>query len=69
VARTAAGAARGDAANLLAGRRVAAHGGRVSDVLVVAAAVRVLHRVHRHAANLRPAVALGLVLVVRVASL
>jgi len=48
----AAGAARGDKPDLLAGRRVAAHGRRVPNVLVVAATVRVLHRVHGHAAHL-----------------
>ena len=39
----------------------------MTNMLVVAAAVRVLHGVHRHAAYLGPAVALGLVLPVRLA--
>merc|ERR1719386_165623 len=39
------------------------HRGRVADVLVVASAMRVLDRVHRHTAHLRPGVALHTVLV------
>jgi len=60
---------RGDQARLPARRGVALARRRVADVLVVATAVRVLHGVHRHAAHLRPAVALHPVLVVRTARL
>ncbi len=51
-AADASSAARGDEANLLAGRCVAAHRGRVADVLVVAATVGVLHGVHGHTTHL-----------------
>lgn len=37
--------------------------GRVTNVLVVSSSVRMLHRVHRHTSDLRPAVALHAVLV------
>merc|ERR1719379_458773 len=62
-------AAGGDEADLLAGDRIATDGRGMADVLVVTSAVRVLHRVHRHATNLRPRVALHAVLVERAASL
>lgn len=45
--------AGGDEADLLAGRRVAAHRGGVTDVLVVTAAVGMLHRVHGHTTHLQ----------------
>mmetsp|Transcript_871 Transcript_871/g.2448 ORF Transcript_871/g.2448 Transcript_871/m.2448 type:complete len:306 (+) Transcript_871:157-1074(+) len=68
-AAEAAGAAGGDEADLLAGRGDALRGGGVADVLVVAAAEGVLHRVHGDAADLGPFVALDAVLVVGAAGL
>jgi len=44
-------------------------GGSLSDVLMVATSVRVLHRVHGHTTHLGPAVAFRLVFVVRTSSL
>merc|ERR1719231_866170 len=58
-----ASAARSDEADLLAGHAVAAHGRRMTDVLVVTTTVGVLDGVHRDATRLGPRVALGLVLV------
>ena len=46
------GAARRNEADLHPRRSAAADGGGVPDVLVVASAVRVLDRVHRHTADL-----------------
>merc|ERR1719215_170071 len=58
-----------DEADLLPGHRRARDGRRVAHVLVVASSVRVLHRIHRGAANLRPAIPLHSVLVEVVARL
>jgi len=55
--------------NLGTSRQVTAHSGGVTNVLVVTTTVRVLNRVHSHTTNLRPAVALDLVLVVARTSL
>lgn len=55
--------------NLGTSRQVTAHSGSVTNVLVVTTTVRVLNRVHSHTTNLRPAVALDLVLVVARTSL
>merc|ERR1719359_1948326 len=56
-------AASRNEADLHPRRGAAADSGGVPDVLVVATAVRVLDRVHRHATNLGPAVAPDAVLV------
>mmetsp|Transcript_38741 Transcript_38741/g.84285 ORF Transcript_38741/g.84285 Transcript_38741/m.84285 type:complete len:269 (+) Transcript_38741:107-913(+) len=62
-------AAGGNETNLLTGRSVTAHRGRVANVLMVTTTVGMLHGVHSHTTNLGPGVALRLVLVVRDASL
>jgi len=54
-----AGAAGGDEADLLAGRAVAANGGRVTNVLMVTTTVRMLNGVTGNTTNLGPAVVLG----------
>lgn len=54
--------------HLLTGRRVALDGRGVTDVLMVTTTVGMLHRVHRHTTDIGPAVALRLVLMVRVTS-
>jgi hypothetical protein len=43
----------GDETDLLTGGPAAAHGGGLTDVLVVATTVRVLNRVHRHTTHLK----------------
>ena len=62
-------APRGDLAGLGTGRSVAADGGGVANVLVVASSVGVVHGVHGHAAHSGPAVPLDAELVVGVAGL
>jgi len=62
-------AASGNETHLLAGWRVAADCGRVTNVLVVTTGVRVLNGVHAHTLDVRPAVSLGLVFPVRSACL
>lgn len=55
--------------DLLSGRGVAGDGGGVANVLLVSSSVGMLDRVHGNTTDLRPAVALGLVLVVRATGL
>lgn len=50
--------------NLLTRRAITAHRGGMTDVLMVTTTVGMLHRVHGHTTNHRPAVTLSLVLVV-----
>ncbi len=69
VAAQTTSAASSNETDLLAGGRVARHCRRVTNVLMVTTTVRMVHGIHRHTAHLRPRVALGLVLVVRVAGL
>lgn len=64
-----ASAARSDETDLLAGGRVTTDGRRDTKMLVVTTSVRMVDGVHRHTLHDRPAVALRLVLVVRVAGL
>ena len=58
-----------DETDLLAGGSITADSGGVTNVLVVTSSVGMLHRVHGHTTDLRPAVPLHAVLVVRVTSL
>ena len=58
------GSPGGDETDLATGARSALHRRRLADVLMVSTTVRMLDGVHGHTAYLRPAVALGLVLVV-----
>jgi hypothetical protein len=70
LAPEATGAARRDETSLGTRGFVPAHGGGVSDVLVVTTTVRVFHGVHRHTTHLGPgSTSLRLVLVVVRASL
>jgi hypothetical protein len=62
-------AAGGNKTNLGSGGGEAADSGGVTDVLVVTSSVRVLDGVHGNTTDLRPAVSLGLVLVVLTTSL
>ena len=62
-------AASSNETDLLSGAGATAAGRRLTDVLVVASSVRVVHRVHAHAAHLRPLIALHSELVVRTARL
>ena len=55
--------------DLLARGSITADSGGVTNVLVVTSSVGMLHRVHGHTTDLRPAVPLHAVLVVRVTSL
>ena len=64
-----AGTAGSDQADLLARGRVARHRRRVTNVLMVTTAVRVLYRVAGNTAHLGPAVALTAEAVERVTSL
>lgn len=63
-ARDTTGTAGGDETDLLTRGGVPPDGRSVTDVLVVTTTVRVVHGVHGHTTDLRPAVPLGLVLVV-----
>ena len=58
-----------DETDLLAGGSITADSGGVTNVLVVTSSVGMLHRVHGHTTDLRPAVPLHAVLVVGIASL
>jgi hypothetical protein len=62
-------AAGSDQADLATSRAVTVLGRRVTDVLVVTTTVRVLNGVHGNTTDLRPRVALSLVLVERTTSL
>merc|ERR1712226_442119 len=55
--------------DLFSRARVSCHGGWMPDVLVVTSAVRMLHRVHRGATNLRPTIPLHAVFVKAVSRL
>jgi len=69
VTSQATGTAGGNKTDLTSRRGIALGGGRNTNVLVVTSTEGVLHRVHSHTTNLRPAVTLDSVLVVGNASL
>jgi len=62
-------AAGSNETNLLAGRGIAANCRGLADVLMATTSVRMIHGVHGHTTDVRPAVALRLVLEERVAGL
>src|SRR5690606_18362954 len=62
-------AARSNETNLLTRRGKARHRRSMTNVLMVTTSVRMVNGIHGHTADLWPAVALGLVLVVGTASL
>ena len=63
------GPAGGDKTDLATSRRSSLHGGSLSDMLMVTTTMGMLDGVHSHTTDLRPAVTLGLVLVVGTSSL